>query len=270
MKENRDLKKKDAIDFLERFSEYGNHIMFTGGEIFTLDYIDEILHCAYDCGLKISIFTNGTLALKHQKAISKYVSNVNTSLDGTRSINDSLRGVTYDKIDSFLKWLSESGIRHAIQSIVTPASFLVKDELFETLVKYSPSEIKLAHITQMGRGVNNPNSLNGNQVCNLIAMSEEFSERTDYKIVFSTNLINSHILEEIIKPNLRNLSPWLQSDGSISMMQSDMDELIVADIQSFPQCNDNYKNFIDKVRSYSIEESDKYYDLMEILSGLFD
>ena len=244
--------------------------MFTGGEIFTLDYIDEILGFAYDCGLQTSIFTNGTLAMNHQKVISEYVSTVNTSLDGTRSINDALRGSTYYRVDSFLKWLSDSGIQHTIQSTIIPESFTVKEELFETLIKYSPSEVKLAHITKMGRGIDNSNLLNEEQIRDMISMSEEFSKRTDYKIIFSTNLINRHIFEEILKPNLHKFSPWLQSDGSISMMQSDLEKLTVSDMMSFPQCNDNYRNFIDKIESYTITESDRYYDLMEILSDLFD
>ena len=244
--------------------------MFTGGEIFTIDYIDEVFRYAHDCGLQISIFTNGTLAMSHQKAISKYVSTVNTSLDGTRSINDALRGTTFEKIDSFLQWLSESGIQYTIQSMIIPSSFAVKEELFETLIKHSPSEVKLAHITQMGRGVNNPNSLNDDQIRDMILMSEEFSEKMDYKIMFSTNLINKHVFEEILKPNLCRLSPWLQSDGSISMMQSSLKGMIVSDMTSFPQCNDNYTGFINKMKSYSIRESSRYYDLMEILSDLFD
>ncbi len=270
MKERRSLKKMDVFDFLERFSESGRYVMFTGGEIFTLDYIDDVLRFAYDCGLQISIFTNGTLAMSHQKAISDYVFKVNTSLDGTRSINDALRGTTFDKVNTFLQWLSESGIQHTVQSMVTPASFVVKEELYETLVRYSPSEVKLAHITQMGRGTSNPDILNDNQIYDMVSMSEEFSERTNYKIMFSTNLVDKHIFEEVLKPNLHRLSPWLQSDGSISMMQSDLGKLKISDITSFPLCNDNYEGFIDKMRSYQIEKSNKYYDIMEIVRDLFD
>lgn len=131
-------------------------IRFTGGEPLLFDGIFECIEMATKNGLRTSLGTNGILATPKvaQKLKDSGLNSVVVSLDGTRDIHDSIRGMgNFDKSLQGLYNLKAVGIDVRVNSVIMKNNI---NEIIE-LAKFLNAEgIKLfiRQFVSSGRGVN--------------------------------------------------------------------------------------------------------------------
>lgn len=261
------LSKNDLLLFLKKFSDVGEDIMFTGGEIFCVDYIDDVIKFANDLGLKVSIFTNGTLAQNHMGIINDYVDMVHTSLDGICEIHDKLRGAgTFFKTSMFLKELKDMGKPYGLQCMFIPESFNHINEIYSTLMSYNPRHIRLSHITELGRGKYSEYCLKSAEKKQLVDVANLMYEWNLYQVPIVTNLMHRDTYNEIFKEYIYDMALWLQSDGKITLIQNDVNSLILSDISTFPNIRDDYRELIESILNHINQSTDEVLDIMELMS----
>jgi radical SAM protein with 4Fe4S-binding SPASM domain len=108
-----ELNTADAKKLVDRIHDFGaTYLGITGGEPFLRKDLFQIVRYAKKVGLSVSIITDGRLV--DDKAINKIVKNemrVSVSIDGSKAVNDRIRGKgAYASAVGLAKNLSETGL----------------------------------------------------------------------------------------------------------------------------------------------------------------
>lgn len=117
------LEVNDYSKFFRRFYDNGGRgLLFTGGEVFLRDDLEQIVLEAVKNDLQVTIFTNGTLIKEKDISwIKENVSNLFISLDGPAAVHEQLRGVSgcFQETFNALQLLTENKIPVVLQTTVT-------------------------------------------------------------------------------------------------------------------------------------------------------
>lgn len=156
-KVDNELTKDEVIDMINKLSLEGvQEIRFTGGEPLLFEGIYEIINCAHNNGLRTSLGTNATLITKEaaNKLKQSGLNNAVVSLDGTKEIHDSIRGMgNFDNAMRGLKHLIEADIDVRVNSVIMKNNI---NEVIELAKSLNKEGIKLfiRQFVSTGRGKN--------------------------------------------------------------------------------------------------------------------
>lgn len=156
-KVDNELTKDEVIDMINKLSLEGvQEIRFTGGEPLLFEGIYEIINCAHNNGLRTSLGTNATLITKEaaNKLKQSGLNNAVVSLDGTKEIHDSIRGMgNFDNAMKGLKHLIEADIDVRVNSVIMKNNI---NEVIELAKSLNKEGIKLfiRQFVSTGRGKN--------------------------------------------------------------------------------------------------------------------
>lgn len=135
----KDLELDTLINILNQFkkfveeNDYRGHINFTGGEpMVALDKLEVLMNICEKSGITFGILTNGTLLTQDiVDRLSKYknLSFIQMSLEGTRKVNDKIRGKgSFKQVMKSVKMLQKAHIQ-------TMISFTCHKENYKELKK---------------------------------------------------------------------------------------------------------------------------------------
>lgn len=153
---NRFLSLSDWKLIIDKISNSGVfRVRITGGEPFCRSDINELLLYLETKPIRYSIYTNGTLLEKyihHLKGL-RHLACIRISIDGTKEINDSIRGKgVYDKAISAVKLLESNNIPCQINFTISHTNYMVLGDLAEELNKEGiKSKIHVGFIKIGGR-----------------------------------------------------------------------------------------------------------------------
>lgn len=156
-KVDNELTKDEVMDMINKLSLEGvQEIRFTGGEPLLFEGIYEIINCAHNNGLRTSLGTNATLITKEaaNKLKQSGLNNAVVSLDGTKEIHDSIRGMgNFDNAMRGLKHLIEADIDVRVNSVIMKNNI---NEVIELAKSLNKEGIKLfiRQFVSTGRGKN--------------------------------------------------------------------------------------------------------------------
>lgn len=129
----KDLELEKLKDILNQYIEYINknnyrgHINFTGGEPFMTDKIFSLMKICDKNNITYGILTNGTLinmSLIEELKTYKGLKFIQMSLEGTRKVNDDIRGKgTYKRIMNSIELLNKAGIETMISFTINENSY---------------------------------------------------------------------------------------------------------------------------------------------------
>lgn len=110
MKKSKDYNNKEMYNIFNNIVNLADTVTLLGGEPLLYDNIEEILQKLTENHINIKIITNGQFDENMVSLIQKYnVVDIAISLEGTRVINDNIRGInTWNKAISFLDNLIQS------------------------------------------------------------------------------------------------------------------------------------------------------------------
>lgn len=158
----KELKTEEIKDIINQLVLLGvKNFQITGGEpLLRKDFI-EILNYAYKKGLNTSFATNGYYINENKvKLISKTnVSLIQTSIDGTKNIHNSIRKnqKSFDKAIDAIKLLKKySKSKISVATAVMPKNIDALDQLKDTLIPMDIDLWNIGTIMPVGKAKGNP------------------------------------------------------------------------------------------------------------------
>lgn len=155
--EKNQLTIEECYDLIDKLSNAGlQEIRFTGGEPLVFNGIYDLIKYATDCGMFVSIGTNGTLITEEvaKKLKESGLKRAVVSLDGTKEMHDIIRGQgNYDKTIKAIKYLNNSGICIKVNAVIMRSNMDDVIMLAKQLHKEKIS-IFIRRFIESGRGVN--------------------------------------------------------------------------------------------------------------------
>jgi MoaA/NifB/PqqE/SkfB family radical SAM enzyme len=113
-----ELSSQEVCRIMESFREAGClNWSFNGGEPLIRRDIGELIFCAKNLGMQVSLNSNGTLVATRIRDL-KHADIVSVSVDGLWGVHDRLRRGSFDRLVSGLKALRDSGIRTTFMSVI--------------------------------------------------------------------------------------------------------------------------------------------------------
>lgn len=95
-------------------------VILWGGEPLVSPIFDELAAYLKENGFKVGMVTNGVLIDKHYAVINEAVSSVYVSIDGYKSVHDSIRGEgVYDKVLSNLRLIDTNKVKLYVMSVTS-------------------------------------------------------------------------------------------------------------------------------------------------------
>jgi len=262
-------------DFFNRFSAAGGrHVLLTGGEIFLISNLKDVVESAYIAGLNIMLFSNGTIIRgEDYEWIKKHVDLVNISLDGPEEHHDSLRGQkgSYARTLSTLKSFEEMQIRFLLQSTVTPENLAQMEWIYPVCRTYQPLMVRLGHINPVGRGKKVQSKWIGkNLYPELKQIAHKICEEANH---FHTRIMTNLVTQEEFKifyPTIKAaVTPWMTPAGDIHIKYCDGKNSTwkVSNIQKYPEAEQNGKPICELLENKILEIAKglDYLDLMEVI-----
>jgi radical SAM protein with 4Fe4S-binding SPASM domain len=156
-----ELSTDKILLIIDKIKEFGvKTIIFSGGEPFLRQDLEEIIKYAYDRGIKCEIVTNATLIQeKHIDFIKSYVSDLSISLDGhNEKINRKTRGKgSFKKVIKTIRLLKKGKIDFDIITVVSKANIKFIDDIIEFGRKMGAREHSFARFVPLGSGSQHKN-----------------------------------------------------------------------------------------------------------------
>lgn len=163
---NGEKRKSECLAFdawKKIIDELANHGVFrvriSGGEPFCRSDIIDILSYLDTKPIRYSVYTNGLLIHKYIQQLKclKNLKFIRLSVDGTRLVNDSIRGEgVYNKAIAAIKLLEQNGIPCQINYTISNTNYMVLGELSDELTKLGiKSKIHVGFIKIGGRAKEN-------------------------------------------------------------------------------------------------------------------
>lgn len=126
---------EDIIGQLRRYRDktgINPTVTVWGGEPLASPYFDDIIRSLKDNGFTTEIVTNGVLLDEHKDAVLSYVDTVYVSIDGVKSVHDTIRGDgVYEKVTANLRDMGHKNV--TVMSVITPELLSVFDEFLSEL-----------------------------------------------------------------------------------------------------------------------------------------
>lgn len=169
-----------------------NEIMYTGGEIFTFKYAENILEYSKKKGIKNIIFTNG---LEFDIKCLKYIDQVNVSLDGDEQIHNYIRGnkKSFKKVMELLDILKERNVWTNLQISLNDNNIDHLDFLPNLLLTHlNIRTVNLTSIINEGNAFKNKMSTSNNFDYKILKLLPDLYEKTKYHIQFRPSLISRY------------------------------------------------------------------------------
>lgn len=196
---NTELPIDDWKRIIDKLADNGVfRVRITGGEPFCRKDIIELLSYLDTKPIRYSIYTNGILLEKYIDQLKNLqnLSCVRVSIDGTREVNDSIRGAgVFDKAISAVKLLESNNIPCQINFTISNTNYKVLGALSEELIKEGiKSKIHVGFIKIGGRAKHN--------IENCFVDEEAFEKQ----VIEIRECINSHtnIVEYVLLRPLYN------------------------------------------------------------------
>lgn len=266
------LKFEDAKHAVDTVKGYGaTEIKWTGGEVFTVEYFDEIIDYAYDNGILSTILTNGTLItkdflLQHRHQISR----VAISIDGPEKITDSHRGKgTYNKVMSSINLLSEFDISVTIMATINRSSLPFVDHFSVLSSEYNVDLIKIGVMIEKGRGEGNLDCLSNQEISILMEKVKKMYETSHFRQKYATNVIEVSKFLLYVDKILDTLfqTMWIDWNGDVSLFPPTKDGcqtyLKISNIENFDMDRAvSLKYFLrEKIKEISVGSEKTYLEL---------
>lgn len=152
-----ELSTQEWLDVIEKFtSKYKTRVCLSGGEPLLHPGALEIIRKAYESGLKVTLFTNGTLinSLEMAKTLGQYVEKIQMSLDGaTPEVNDAIRGLgCFEKVIRAARFLQDTPVIIDISVSVMPQNFDDLRDNFEKMIERMGPKVNLRISPSMKEG----------------------------------------------------------------------------------------------------------------------
>lgn len=154
---NECFKKEDLMSIAKKINDFGvMEVTLTGGEVFTVECIDDIIEYFHDNEIRMIIFTNATLVDKHierlknikNKSLIKFI----VSVDGTESAHDLIRGKgMYKRTMDNIRKLADIGYKMSINMVLNKYNYNTLYDLVADLTKARVTNIQLSELIPTGR-----------------------------------------------------------------------------------------------------------------------
>lgn len=155
--------KSEIIMVIEKLASCGiEEITLTGGEPLIRSDFKEIVEYAKNKFAKLYLMTNATLITKEMATfIAKMFDGISISLDGYDRVScEKIRGKNvFDRVESAIQWLHDSGFTNISISMVTNAYTYGHDDEFVTLNKKWHTKPVFRRFAPIGRGKENAGEL---------------------------------------------------------------------------------------------------------------
>ncbi len=158
---NQCFKKEDLMNIAKKINDFGvMEVTLTGGEVFTIDCIDDIIEYFHDNEVKMIIFTNATLVDKHierlEKIKNKELVNFIVSIDGTELAHDEIRGKgMYKRTMENIKKLSSIGYKVSVNMVLNKINYTTLYDLVGNLNSVGVNNVQLSELIPTGRATKN-------------------------------------------------------------------------------------------------------------------
>ena len=150
------LPKADLLKIAKEINDFGvMEVTLTGGEVFTVDCIDEIIQYFHDHEIKMIIFTNALLANLHKEFLqslqNKDLIKFIVSVDGTQKEHEFIRGEgTYHKTLQNIKMLTDTGFKVSVNMVLNKKNYTSLFDLVGELNTVGVSNLQLSELIPMG------------------------------------------------------------------------------------------------------------------------
>jgi MoaA/NifB/PqqE/SkfB family radical SAM enzyme len=150
---NKEIDITEWIKIINQIKTFRPRIHLSGGEPFVYPKIIDLISYIRQCGLFLSITTNGTFLKKYaDEIISLGVNRINVSIDGPREIHDKIRGVkgTYNRIMEGLKIINELKKSHGqpaiqVHSMINLSNPEIMQQVIKTAIHLEAEAVKFLH-----------------------------------------------------------------------------------------------------------------------------
>lgn len=154
---NECFKKEDLMGIAKKINEFGvMEVTLTGGEVFTVECIDDIIEYFHDNEIRMIIFTNATLVEKHlerlEKIKNKSLIKFIVSVDGTEEAHDYIRGKgMYKRTMANIRKLADIGYKVSVNMVLNKSNYSTLYDLVSDLNKAGVVNIQLSELIPTGR-----------------------------------------------------------------------------------------------------------------------
>ncbi|WP_456421090.1 radical SAM protein, partial [Thermococcus sp.] len=144
------------VSLVEEIGDYAVRVTLTGGEPLVHPGFLDILLAAKKAGLAVRILTNGTLVPDFiddlQGLLNPSTDEVQVSLDGTRDVNDSIRGAgSFDRAVRGIEALVGAGIPVSVAFTVLPQNRSSAIDLYRFVARLGVSSFRAGWGLPLGR-----------------------------------------------------------------------------------------------------------------------
>lgn len=150
------LSRDELLKIAKEINDFGvMEVTLTGGEVFTVDCIDEIIKYFYDNEIKMVVFTNALLAAPHKEFLqsleNKDLIKFIVSVDGTEKEHENIRGKgTYQKTLESIKMLTSIGYKVSVNMVLNKNNYKTLYDLVGQLNQVGVSNLQLSELIPMG------------------------------------------------------------------------------------------------------------------------
>ena len=128
------------------------HIILWGGEPLVCPFFDELVHYLKSLGFTLGMVTNGVLLDKHIDICTSSFKRIYVSVDGPKSIHDSIRGDgVFDRVSRNIKMLSKSDVFITVMSVLSPKLVENLDGFPEIIEKLGADELYLQNYIRLSK-----------------------------------------------------------------------------------------------------------------------
>jgi MoaA/NifB/PqqE/SkfB family radical SAM enzyme len=278
IKSSIDINQNLLYYFFDKFKNAGGKkVLLTGGEVFLHKNVLEIIEHAYNAGLIIDVFTNGTLVLdEHIHVLKKYVNQIFLSLDGPESVHNHLSCVpdSYKKTYEVIKKLSENKISINLQTMIVPDNINDYGWLLDIIRNIDIKTVVLSHVSSVGKGLEAPELiLDNNQMMSLLKASADITEKCNFKTRIVTNIITNEMRKVFYNEFTNVIAPWMMPNGNIySCYNTNLDYWKLSDYKKFPLLDADASRRLSvlSTRIATVVENMEYFDLFQIINTVSD
>lgn len=151
---DKDLTYEQIHKILKYFIEEANIVncILTGGEIFTLPHLKEIIKYIKSSNVILELLTNGTLINKDYTqflcdTLNKKTDHIQISLDGTEEINDLIRGKgNFQKTINNIRDLTDKGIKVCVALTLNSSNINNLEQIYELCCSIGVYQLNLGKV----------------------------------------------------------------------------------------------------------------------------
>lgn len=153
-----ELSLEQCLGVIDNLADYKvNALLLSGGEPLLHPHLPELLEHATNCGLKVTISTNGTRITPEYAAMFKRlgVAYVGISLDGIGAVHDSFRGVegAFEGAIRGFRRCEEVGQKTGLRLTLTRNNVQSMEEILNFIEQEGIQRVCFYHLVPTGRGV---------------------------------------------------------------------------------------------------------------------